>query len=235
MWCRRCQITLESPSTSSLEADRGKMPLADFSNPPACPYCGSLLAACNETAFQENDQLDSWEERLEEELAEVRELLAESSRLRSSTTRIDQKSASASEPAERPSTRAPDPSDQVATTFGRMNRSAQNALPRTPSIILILIGVGLLSGPWIHGFESIGQNGLSLDWAGHLILAVGGLLWLRDMVRYGQEMSGKMDATIAGLHVLRKDIATPPQPNDAHHQLADLKRRLAAVTRSVKF
>ena len=226
---------LDTPSASSVEAYRGKVPPADFSKPPVCPHCGSLIAECNETAFQENDQLDSWEERLEEELAEVRELLAESSRLRSSTTRIDQKSASASEPAERPLTRAPDPSDQVATTFGRMNRSAQNALPRTPSIILLLIGVGLLSGPWIHGFESIGQNGLSLDWAGHLILAVGGLLWLRDMVRYGQEMSGKMDATIAGLHVLRKDIATPPQPNDAHHQLADLKRRLAAVTRSVKF
>ncbi|MDG2409597.1 MAG: hypothetical protein P8M53_11365 [Pirellulales bacterium] len=235
MWCRRCQITLESPSASSLEADRGKMPLANFSNPPACPHCGSILAEYTETPFQENDQLDSWEERLEEELAEVRELLAESSRLRSSTTRIDKKAESTSEPVKRPSTLEPDPSGHVATTFGRMTRSGQNALPRTPSSILLLLGVGLLSEPWIHGFESIGQNGLSLDWAGHLILAVGGLLWLRDMVRHGQEMSGKMDATIAGLHVLRKDIATPPQPNDAHHQLADLKRRLSAVTRSVKF
>ena len=111
----------------------------------------------------------------------------------------------------------------------------KNALPRTPSVILLLLGVGLLSGPWIQGFETIDQGELSLEWVGQVILSVGGLLWLRDAVRNNQEMSGKLDAAIAGLHVLRTDIATPPQSLDAHHQLADLKRRLAAVARSVHF
>ena len=116
-----------------------------------------------------------------------------------------------------------------------MRRPVKNAMPRTPAIILLMIGVGLMSGPWIQGFESIGHHGLSLDWAGQLLLSVGALLWLRVYVRQGEEISGKMDATIGGMHVLRREIATPPQPSDAHLQLADLKRRLAAVARSVKF
>ena len=238
MWCPHCQITLEAPPPGSIEEYRGKVPLAGLSTPRECPHCGSVLADskaeaahAEDTSHQDEAPLDRWEERLEEELAEVRELLAESSRLRASTTRVDSTPPPVRQPA---STVPPEPS-RPARTPGRLPRFAKNALPRTPSVILLLIGVGLLSGPWIHGFESIGQGELSLEWVGQVILSVGGLLWLRDVVRNNQEISGKLDAAIAGMHVLRTDIATPPQSHDAHHQLADLKRRLAAVARSVHF
>ena len=224
MWCPKCQIAIEMRRSSEEHGER--IQLSDSFLPQSCPHCGYLLA---EGTDHERGKIDPWEERLEDELAEVRELLAESSRLRTSTTRIDPPP----EKVEQSTTGSYPTSAQKGRAFARMTQCARNALPRTPSIILILLGVGLLSGPWIHGFESIGQTGLSLEWVGHVILSIGGLLWLRDSIRYGQEISRKIDATIAGLHVLRKEIATPPQPNDAHHQLADLKRRLAAVARSV--
>ena len=238
MWCPHCQIAIETPPPGSIEEYREKVPLAGPSIPRGCPHCGSVLAESKadaahtgDTQLQADAPLDRWEERLEEELAEVRELLAESSRLRASTTRVDPPTP----PDRQPARAVPPEPNRPTGTPRRLPRFAKNALPRTPSVILLLLGVGLLSGPWIHGFESIGQVELSLEWVGQVILSVGGLLWLRDAVRNNQEISGKLDATIAGLHVLRTDIATPPQSHNAHHQLADLKRRLSAVARSVNF
>ena len=232
MWCYRCQIEIDMPATSTLEAYRGQVPLADLST-AACPHCGSplFLHADNEPQLAEA-RIDDWEARLERELADVRELLAESSRLRESTTRVDPPVAKALE-AEEESTVSS--AKQEPKTFGRMRRPVKYLMPRTPAVILLLIGLGLMSGPWIQGFESVGQHGLSLEWAGQVLLSVGALLWLRDYVQQGHELSGKMDATIAGLHLLRREIATPTQSDDAHLQLADLKRRLSAVARSVKF
>ena len=238
MWCPHCQIALETPPPGSIEEYRGKVPLAGLPTPRECPHCRSVLAdskaeAANaeDTELQEEAPLDRWEERLEEELTEVQELLAESSRLRASTTRVD----SPPTPVQQSTRAVPTESNPSPIPPRRLPHVVKNALPRTPSVILLLLGVGLLSGPWIQGFETIDQGELSLEWVGQVILSVGGLLWLRDAVRNNQEMSGKLDAAIAGLHVLRTDIATPPQSLDAHHQLADLKRRLAAVARSVHF
>ena len=235
MWCYRCQTEIDTPPAPAVEAYRGNVPLADFPT-PACPDCGSLLFPNADTDPQHADApIDEWEERLEQELAEVRQLLAESSRLRESTTRVDPPVTKTLRATEHVGQPAAADADEASKTFGHMRRPVKYVMPRTPTIILLMIGVGLMSGPWIQGFESIGQHGLSLDWAGQLLLSVGALLWLRDYVQQGQEFSGKMDATIAGLHVIRREIATPPQSDDAHLQLADLKRRLAAVARSVKF
>ena len=166
-------------------------------------------------------------------------MLDESSRLRESTARIDASAHPVPDPVGHPQAvpqrGSPDRTEESTNTFERMRRAEKDAMPRTPSVILLLLGMGFMSGPWIEGFESIGRHGLTLEWAGQLMLSIGGMLWLRDYVRQGQDVSGKLDATIAGLHVLRRDIATPPQSSDAHRQLADLKRRLSAVARSIKF
>ena len=232
MWCHRCQTEVDMPAPSTVEAYRDHVPSADFSN-AACPHCGSPLFLRPDNNPQHAEaRIDDWEARLEQELADVRELLAESSRLRESTTRVDPPVTKALE-AEEESTLSS--AKQEPKTFGRMRRPVKYLMPRTPAVILLLIGLGLISGPWIQGFESIGQHGLSLEWAGQVLLSVGALLWLRDYVQQGQELSGKMDATIAGLHLLRREIATPTQCDDAHLQLADLKRRLSAVARSAKF
>ncbi len=235
MWCCYCQTERDTPAPPAVEAYRGNVPLADAPT-PLCPKCGSRLVFDADTDLQlDVPSIDDWEERLERELVEVRQLLAESSRLRESTTREDPPGIRTREAAENCTRLRMDRTGSPSRSFGRMTRPIKNALPRTPATILLIVGVGLVSGPWIQGFESIGHSGLSLEWAGQLFLSVGALLWLRDYFRQGEEISGKLDATIAGMHVLRRDIATPSQPNDAHFQLADLKRRLAAVARSVKF
>ena len=235
MWCYRCKTEIDMPAPPTVESYRGNVPLADFST-SACPHCGSPLFSHADIDSQHAEApIDGWEEHLEQELAEVRELLEESSRLRESTTRVDPpvtKTLETPEHAERPKVAY---TKEGPKNFGRMRRPVKYLMPRTPAIILLLLGLGLMSGPWIQGFESIGQHGLSLEWAGQVLLSVGALLWLRDYVQQGQELSGKMDATIAGLHLLRREIATPAQSDDAHLQLAELKRRLAAVARSVKF
>ena len=232
MWCHRCQTEVDMPAPSTVEAYRDHVPSADFSN-AACPHCGSPLFLRPDNNPQHAEaRIDDWEARLEQELADVRELLAESIRSRESTTRVDPPVSEALEGAEQSTVSR---ASEAPENFYRMRRPVKYLMPRTPAIILLLIGLGLMSGPWIQGFESIGQHGLSLEWAGQVLLSVGALLWLRDHVQQRQELSGKMDATIAGLHLLRREIATPTQSDDAHLQLADLKRRLAAVARSVKF
>ena len=235
MWCCRCQMEFDVPAPPPVETYRGNGALLDF-HTPVCPHCKNQLTPGVDTDSQRDAaSIDDWESRLERELAEVQQLLAESSRLRESATRVDPPVKKVRDAAENSKSLKVDQADATIKTFGRMKRSAQNGMPRTPAIILLMIGIGLMSGPWIEGFESIGNHGLSLDWAGQLLLSVGGLLWLRDYIRQREEFSGKIDATIAGIHVLRREIATPPKSSDAHLQLADLKRRLAAVARSINF
>ena len=235
MWCYRCQTEIDMPAPSTVESYRGNVPLPDFST-SACPHCDSPLFSRANTDHQHGEApIDAWEERLEQELAEVRNLLAESSRLRESTKRVDPPVTRALDAAEHDELPEVCGAKEGPKTFDRMRRPVKYLMPRTPATILLLLGLGLMSGPWIKGFESIGQHGLSLEWAGHVLLSVGTLLWLRDYIQQGQELSGKMDATIAGLHLIRREIVTPTHHDDAHLQLADLKRRLAAVARSAKF
>jgi len=227
MWCEQCDKTIILPPQHEVETLRGQVPLVDPAGGMFCPDCGNRLRY---SASAGDANLDPWEERLEEELEEVRELLAESRDLRESFTRVDTPAASRQPEVARvePVSPAPEP-ERVGATIRHSNRGG---LPRTPAVILFMLGVGFLSRSWIIGFEAIWTDGLSLDWIGQMTLLCGGLLWLRDAMRSEQEMSGKLDATIAGLHVLRKDLATPTAPHDAHRQLADLKRRLGAIAQT---
>ena len=227
MWCHHCQKSVDLAPPAALEAYRGQVPLADLSGVSFCPDCGHRFSA---PYAESPPTLDSWEERLEEELEEVRGLLEESRDLRASFTRVDTPAVQLEPevPVTDPVTLLDPPTHPTA----KMPRIRTGGLPRTPAVILFMLGVGLLSESWISGFEAIGTAGLSLDWIGQMILLCGGLLWLRDAMRSERAMSGKLDATIAGLHVLRKDIAAPPEPHDAHRQLADLKRRLSSIART---
>ena len=227
MWCEQCNKTIIFPPQDEVETLRGQVPLVDPTAGMFCPYCGHRLCYSASTG---DANLDPWEERLEEELEEVRSLLAESRDLRESFTRVDTPAAR-SEPVVACVETVP-PASKPARVSATIRRSNRGGLPRTPAVILFMLGVGLLSRSWITGLEAIGTTGLSLDWIGQMTLLCGGLLWLRDAMRSEQEMSGKLDATIAGLHVLRNDLATPTAPHDAHRQLADLKRRLGAIAQT---
>jgi len=234
MWCEQCNKTVIFPPQDEVETLRGQVPLVDPTSGMFCPDCGHRLrysasAPAGDSNAVDAD-LDAWEERLEEELEEVRELLAESRDLRESFTRIDPPDARPEPEVAR--VELVSPASKPERISATIRRSSRGGLPRTPAVILFMLGVGLLSRSWITGLEAIGTTGLSLDWVGQMTLFCGGLLWLRDAMRSEQEMSGKLDATIAGLHVLRKDLATPTAPNDAHRQLADLKRRLGAIAQT---
>ena len=159
MWCEQCNKTIIFPPQDEVETLRGQVPLVDAASGMFCPDCGHRLrrSASEGDANEGDANLDSWEERLEEELEEVRELLAESRDLRESFTRVDTPAARPKPEVARVEPVSPAPElERVGATI---RRSSRGGLPRTPAVILFMLGVGLLSRSWIIGFEAIGTAG----------------------------------------------------------------------------
>jgi hypothetical protein len=257
MGCTFCQQESSAAESEPIQHRdcselRGCVPL--FPNPQrrVCPRCGT--AGGDDSPESENPRheelanLDCWQWELDEQLADVQRLLASKKR-RDPAHILALGSAPKDRPTkffqhlQRPATAMP----LRGTATRRALKSHSNAgrllfAGGSASLAgLIMIFWYLLGGPF-----ACWTAGLAAILSGQTALLVGSLLLLLDVHRRNQEVSAKVDTTIAGLHVLRKEnkiaqlpetlrTATPEPdtPNLPLQRLAFVKERIVQIARSL--
>ncbi len=228
------------------------MPL--FPNPRGrvCPRCGTAGGGDSPEPdtprHEELANLDCWQWELDEQLADVQRLLASKKR-RDPAYNL----TPGSKPEDRPTKFSPHL--QRPATVNSLRGTATQRVPNSHSHagrLLFAGGSAFLTGLIIIFWYLLGgpfacwTAGLAAILSGQAALLVGSLLLLLDVHRRSQEVSAKVDTTIAGLHVLRKENkiaqqpetprSTRPEPDTPSlplQRLAFVQERIVQIARSL--
>jgi len=259
MWCSVCERDIDPIKSDPHKIEdcrslRGCVPLLPTVPLIACPDCGTLLG--NNKALSANPpttvpmkmHLMCWE--LDEQLSDVRRLLASQDHRRSAGPCFSR--SSSLKLTMRSETR-----HYFDTHNTSLARSANNTkmAPRISADVWRIVLPG--GAAFTFGFVLLVWSVLSsrLEWwnvglaamlTGQSALLIAAILLVQHVRHGNRDLSAKIDATIGGLHVLRKEkgsaCPTSPSPesstylfNDRNLQqrFSEIRKQIAKVQRSL--
>jgi hypothetical protein len=245
MWCEFCQsdVQPQRPARTRIDQLRGNVPLILDRVTSICPTCQRSLGDGEAPDHQRGRwhqpghvDFDSWNWQLGQQLADVRRLLTRSADLRARYR------PAANEPADGGGDQTVPELDLPRVLVALKKCAHQPAALRllVPSALAFLSGGALLGWSLLSGETVLWNARLAAGLTGQAALWLGGLLLFLEIWRKDREISNKIDTTIAGLHVLRKEIKTegsvdPPTGGETPRgRLSQIKYRIRAIARATQ-